>query len=333
MDREAALEARNLELGASHAELEAHVARANRVAAAAAKHAVANTTHLTGRLESLEELVARLDRNLQSTKLVLRLREEALGKARKGGGEDGGEDGGAQAQEEIKQLRKMAECPPEVIRMGMEMQQLRRKLSTLEAENGVHPAKGKMHALETELRELRTVRVEEGEFAAQALEDRVAADEARSQTDARNKVLEAQRDVADLAAADAGEAAALAEAAGTVAAAGQAAAEVAQTMPGRDAARVQATFDEQKAVMEEMFGQIESLDALRCQLEAQLADATATGDEARTLLAETEAALAALAAAKVEIEEEQQHGNTMDQQFEEFLAKVNPAPCTLHSKP
>ena len=35
-------------------------------------------------------------------------------------------------------------------------------------------------------------------------------------------------------------------------------------------ARVQATFDEQKALQEEMFGQIEALDAIRAQLEAQL---------------------------------------------------------------
>ena len=55
----------------------------------------------------------------------------------------------------------------------------------------------------------------------------------------------------------------------------------------------------EKAVMEEMFGQIESLDALRTQLEAQLADATAAGDAARSELAETQAALAVLTEAKV----------------------------------
>ena len=112
----------------------------------------------------------------------------------------------------------------------------------------------KMHALETELRVLRTVRVEEGELAAQALDGRMAADEARSETDARNKVLQAQRDVAYLAVTDASKAVALATAAGAAVAAGQAAAEAARTVAERNTARVQATCYEQQAVMEEMFG-------------------------------------------------------------------------------
>ena len=131
------------------AELEAHVTKANRVAAAAAKHAAESTKQISGRLEAVEELAARLDKNLQSTKMVLRLREEALGKARKGvgggdgggGHEGGGEDEASQTQE-IEQLRKMAECPPEVIRMRIEMQQLRARMTHLEAENGVHPVGG-----------------------------------------------------------------------------------------------------------------------------------------------------------------------------------------------
>ena len=125
------------------AELEAHVTKANRVAAAAAKHAAESTKQISGRLEAVEELAARLDKNLQSTKMVLRLREEALGKARKGGGDGGGHEGGGEDEasqtQEIEQLRKMAECPPEVIRMRMEMQKLRARMTHLEAENGVHP--------------------------------------------------------------------------------------------------------------------------------------------------------------------------------------------------
>jgi hypothetical protein len=55
-------------------ELEAHVTKANRAAAAAAKHAAESTTQLGGQLKEVEELAARLDKNLQSTKMVLRLR-------------------------------------------------------------------------------------------------------------------------------------------------------------------------------------------------------------------------------------------------------------------
>jgi len=42
-------------------------------------------------------------------------------------------------------------------------------------------------------------------------------------------------------------------------------------------ARVQLTFDEQKAVMAEMFGRIEELFALKTTLEQQLLDAEAGG--------------------------------------------------------
>ena len=60
------------------ARLEQHVARANRVAAAAAKAAAARSAELESRLGAVEELSKRLDKNLQSTKMVLRLRDEAL---------------------------------------------------------------------------------------------------------------------------------------------------------------------------------------------------------------------------------------------------------------
>jgi hypothetical protein len=91
------------------AELEAHVTRANRCAAAAAKHSADESKVVAGRLEAVEELSQRLDSNLQSTKLVLRLREDALGKLKKG--EEADE---VSRDQEIEQLRKMAECPPEV---------------------------------------------------------------------------------------------------------------------------------------------------------------------------------------------------------------------------
>jgi hypothetical protein len=76
--------------------------------------------------------------------MVLRLREDALKKSlsKKGKKGDAGDDDDANA--ELAELRKLAECPPEVIRMRMEMTDLRARMEQLEAENGKHPAKGKM---------------------------------------------------------------------------------------------------------------------------------------------------------------------------------------------
>jgi len=72
-------------------------------------------------------------------------------------------------------------------------------------------------------------------------------------------------------------AAAGSEAAREAAAAAQAAAEEAAAAAEENEARVQLTFDEQKAVMAEMFGRIEELFALKTTLEQQLVDAEAGG--------------------------------------------------------
>ena len=148
------------------ARLEQHVARANRVAAAAAKAAAARSAELESRLSAVEELSKRLDKNLQSTKMVLRLRDEAL-KKRNGGGAGG--DDGKLRDEEMEALRKTAECPPEVVRVRVEMQALRARMEQLEAENDAHPAKGRVATLESELEDIRRLRVEEGELAASAI--------------------------------------------------------------------------------------------------------------------------------------------------------------------
>ena len=186
-------------------DLELHIARANRVAAATARAAAQETEKLSGRLVEVQELASRLDKNLQSTKMVLRLKEARLSKGTKSVENTD--------SEEMESLRKMAECPPEVIRMRIEMQQLRHQIEQLEAENGIHPAKGKMIQLEKEMKELRAVRLEEGELVAQTIEDRAAADAAREETEHVNEILEAQRNASERAAALSEDAAANADAA------------------------------------------------------------------------------------------------------------------------
>lgn len=287
--------------GGNHArlranDLELHIARANRVAAATAKAAVLETEKLTGKLAEVEELASRLEKNLQSTKMVLRLKEARLSKGVKSSENID--------SEEMESLRKMAECPPEVIRMRIEMQQLRDQIEQLEAENGIHPAKGKMSQLERDIKELRALRTEECELVAQNIEDRAAADAVREETERVNKMLEAQRDASERAAALSEDAAANAEAARAEAVIAQVTAEAKQKDAEANMLRVQATFDEQKNVMEEMFVQIEKLDALRTELEQQLAEANLAGKAVRTEVEEAKAALAVMTGAKNDIEAE-----------------------------
>ena len=277
-------------------DLELHIARANRVAAATARAAAQETEKLSGRLVEVQELASRLDKNLQSTKMVLRLKEARLSKGTKSVENTD--------SEEMESLRKMAECPPEVIRMRIEMQQLRHQIEQLEAENGIHPAKGKMIQLEKEMKELRAVRLEEGELVAQTIEDRAAADAAREETEHVNEILEAQRNASERAAALSEDAAANADAARAEAALAQVNAEAKQKIAEENMFRVQATFDEQKCVMEEMFGQIEKLDALRTRLEQQLAEANLASEAARVEAAETKEVLTAITDAKNVIEVE-----------------------------
>ena len=276
------------------------MARANRVAAAAARDAATSVKNLESRLGEVEELARRLEKNLQSTKMVLRLREDAL-KKNPSPREAQIETEEAEQNAEMEQLRKMAECPPEVVRVRMEMQQLRARMERLEAENDANPAKGKMLRLETEMEEIREVRLREGEMAADVIERAAAADAAREETERMNLVLEAQRDASERAASESEEMAAAAKEARAAAEEQRVAAEMAKRTAEENMARVQATFDEQKALQEEMFGQIEALDAIRAQL-AQLTEANAAGDAARAEAEETKQALQAMASAKAEAE-------------------------------
>ena len=274
------------------ARLEQHVARANRVAAAAAFAASAQTEQLTSKLAEVDELSKRLEKNLQSTKMVLRLRDEALKKKTTAAGDDAGKD------TEMEALRKLAECPPEVVRIRVEMQALRSRMEHLERENDVHPHKGRLAALELELGEIRVVRLEEGTLAASAIERAFEAEAAREIAETTIAGSEARAETAEGLVAQAEEAAAFAAVARSEAERGQAQAEAAMTLAEENAARVQATFEEQKAVMEEMFLQIESLDTLRVDLEKKLVVAAADTAAAAATLAELDETKAELDATK-----------------------------------
>ena len=314
------------------ARLEQHVARANRVAAAAAFAASAQTEQLTSKLAEVDELSKRLEKNLQSTKMVLRLRDEALKKKTTAAGDDAGKD------TEMEALRKLAECPPEVIRIRVEMQALRSRMEHLERENDVHPHKGRLAALELELGEIRVVRLEEGTLAASAIERAFEAEAAREIAETAIAGSEARAETAEGLVAQAEEAAAFAAVARSEAERGQAQAEAAMTLAKENAARVQATFEEQKAVMEEMFLQIESLDTLRVDLEKKLVVAAAdTAAAAATLVeldetkAELDATKNALDATKTVLHETKATAAAATEQAAAIAVKLTEADAALAS--
>ena len=272
--------------------LEQHVARANRLSASAAKASAATSENLELQLTEVSELSKRLDKNLQSTKMVLRLRDEALKKKN-------GNTGDAETRdEEMEALRKLAECPPEVVRVRVQMQALRSRMEHLEAENDVHPQKGRMAQLESELQEIRVLRVEEGQIAAGAIERAVESDKLREIAETQIAASDARTEASERRAADAEEAVAAAKEAQTAAEESEAEAIAAKALAEENAARHQATFEEQKSVMEEMFGQIEQLDGLRVELEKKLAASVAENASALEKLATLEHTKASLDEAK-----------------------------------
>ena len=279
-------------------DLEAHVARANRVAAAAARDAGDVGEELVeSRLGEVEELARRLEKNLQSTKMVLRLREDALKKSKSTRSSDP-EAEEAEQNAEMEQLRKMAECPPEVVRVRMEMQQLRARMERLEAENDANPAKGKMLRLETEMEEIREVRLREGEMAADVIERAAAADAAREETERMRVVLKAQRDASERAAS-------VNRRRRRRRRRSRARRQRSNVSPRRwRSERRKRTWREcrrhstSRRRSRRRCSGIEALDAIRAQLEAQLTEANAAGDVARAEAEETKQALQAMASAK-----------------------------------
>ena len=272
-------------------ELEAIMAKANRAASAAAKDSEGELEKLKAKLADAKELCTCLDKNLQSAKMVIRLRDEALKRK-------------ALTPElldaEHAELRKQVEHPPEVVRVRMELAALQERADALQAENERSANRGRLATAEAELKDLRKLVVAEGELTAKALDEKAEALAAHAQIEQRNKILEAAIEAAERRAVESEEAA---ESARTA----QAAAEVLEhehkmnkQAAEADRARIEATFAENKEVMEEMFGKLETLMAYKVQadrekaeLEILVAEATAKAAGASSSFEETTAALAA----------------------------------------
>ena len=310
-------------------ELEATMAKVNRAASAAAKDSEIELEKLKTKLADAKDLCTCLDKNLQSAKMVIRLRDEALKKK-------------AMTPDlldaEHEELRKQVEHPPEVVRMRMELAALQERTDALLAENERSANRGRLATVEAELKDLRKLVVSEGELTAQAFTEKNEAVMAKAQVEAHNKILEAAVQAAERRAVRSEEAVEKARAA-------LAAAEVLENehkmhkeAAEADRARIEATFAENKEVMEEMFGKLESLMAYKAQadrekaeLEARVAEATAKAMGANSSFHETSAALAAARAQleqyKFEINaaldvQRAQHMNAISAHANEYEAKL-----------
>ena len=271
------------------AELEDMMAKANRAAAAAAKDGEEELEKLKAKLENAKDLCACLDKNLQSAKMVIRLRDEALKKKLLSP---------ESVNAEIEELKKQVEHPPEVVRVRIELAALQERAERLQAENERSANRGRLATAENELKDLRKLIVAEGELAAKALDEKALAMREKEETDCRNKTLEESIQAAERRATECQEIAESARAAQLAAEVLENEHRMARESAEADRARIEATFQENKEVMEEMFSKLESLMAYKAAaekekaaLEARVEEAAAKAAGANSSFEETVAAL------------------------------------------
>jgi len=270
-------------------ELEDMMAKANRAAAAAAKDSEEELEKLKAKLENAKDLCACLDKNLQSAKMVIRLRDEALKKKLLSP---------ESVNAEIEELKKQVEHPPEVVRVRIELAALQERAERLQAENERSANRGRLATAENELKDLRKLIVTEGELAAKALDEKASAMREKEETDDRNKRLEERVVAAERRATECEEIAESARSAQLAAEVLENEHKMAKESAEADRARIEATFQENKEVMEEMFSKLESLMAYKAAaekekatLEARVEEAAAKAAGANSSFEETVAAL------------------------------------------
>jgi hypothetical protein len=270
-------------------ELEDMMAKANRAAAAAAKDSEQELEKLKAKLENAKDLCACLDKNLQSAKMVIRLRDEALKKKLLSP---------ESVNAEIEELKKQVEHPPEVVRVRIELAALQERAERLQAENERSANRGRLATAENELKDLRKLIVAEGELAAKALDEKASAMREKEETDERNKTLEERVVAAERRATECEEIAESARSAQLAAEVLENEHKMAKESAEADRARIEATFQENKEVMEEMFSKLESLMAYKAAaekekatLEARVEEAAAKAAGANSSFEETVAAL------------------------------------------
>ena len=115
-------------MSARTAQLEALLADAARQSAAVTTQLTADAEEAKTKASSLEDMCKRYEKSLQSTKMILRLREEALKRDK-----PELEELEAATRTELAELRSQVECHPEVVRLTIDNAELTAQLKQVRA--------------------------------------------------------------------------------------------------------------------------------------------------------------------------------------------------------
>ena len=240
--------------------LEKTIMETNRANLVWQRDAFAKQAQLEAKVGELSELVERLDQNVSSTQMVLKLREASLKKH----GIDKDD-----VDKELVELRKIVSVPPEVVKLRMELASVNERAERAEAEATSRNVRGEFSQMVEELNRMRALYAEQSELAANALEQKLSFETQKIQLMEDLKTLEIKLEISELRAVDAE--------------ANQFRAENAKNEAERlmieskkitqdaldEKVRVEATFAENKQVMEEMFQRLEDETQKRDEMESE----------------------------------------------------------------
>ena len=174
--------------------LEKNILETNRANLVWQRDAVAKQAHLEWKVNDLNELVERLEQNISSTQMVLKLREASLKKH----GIDKDD-----VDRELLELRIIVSVPPEVVKLRMELARVTEGLERAEAEASSSNTKGEYARMVEELNCMRAVNVEQSELASTALEQKLLFEKEKIALLENLREVESKVELAELRAVDA----------------------------------------------------------------------------------------------------------------------------------
>jgi len=240
--------------------LEKNILETNRANLAWQRDAVAKQTQLELKVNDLNELVERLEQNISSTQMVLKLREASLKKH----GIDKDD-----VDRELVELRKLVSVPPEVVKLRMELAQVTERLERAEAEASSSNTKGEYAKMVEELNRMRAINVDQSELASAALEQKLWFEKEKIALLENLREVENKVELAELRAVEAEANQFRAENAKSEAERAYTESQKITDDAVKEKARVESTFAENKQVMEEMFARLEEETKKRDEIETE----------------------------------------------------------------
>ena len=240
--------------------LEKNILETNRANLVWQRDAVAKQAHLESKVNDLNELVERLEQNISSTQMVLKLREASLKKH----GIDKDD-----VDRELLELRKIVSVPPEVVKLRMELARVTEGLERAEAEASSSNTKGEYARMVEELNCMRAVNVEQSELASTALEQKLWFEKEKIALLENLREVESKVELAELRAVDAEANQFRAENAKSEAERAYIESQKITDDAVKEKVRVESTFAENKQVMEEMFARLEEETKKRDEMETE----------------------------------------------------------------